>query len=163
MYIIMRDFNTSNFLPFYKRARSKSLWAFFVPILPLISSRSLLFQWILQSQVIVKAHFYRNVYFPVNCAVILYWLYFTRKHLILQDFSKENFHQRYLAGSNGHCTSMVSLSIRRGSIEITHNYVHAFPLFFSARITGTAMAQACGMPLSTFRYRAEIYGKAKVL
>ena len=39
---------------------------------------------------------YRNVYFPVNYAVILYWLYFIRKRLILQDFSKENFHQRYL-------------------------------------------------------------------
>ena len=27
-------------------------------------------------------------------------------------------------------------------------------------ITGTAAARDCGMPLSTFRYRAEIYGKA---
>ena len=30
-------------------------------------------------------------------------------------------------------------------------------------ITGTAAAKECGMPLSTFRYRAEIYEKAKLL
>ena len=30
-------------------------------------------------------------------------------------------------------------------------------------ITGTAAAKECGMPLSTFRYRAEIYKKAKLL
>ena len=29
--------------------------------------------------------------------------------------------------------------------------------------TGTAAAKECGMPLSTFRYRAEIYEKAKLL
>lgn len=32
----------------------------------------------------------------------------------------------------------------------------------SGKITGTAAAKECGMPLSTFRYRAEIYGKAKL-
>lgn len=30
-------------------------------------------------------------------------------------------------------------------------------------LTGTAAARSCGMPLSTFRYRAEIYEKAKML
>ena len=30
-------------------------------------------------------------------------------------------------------------------------------------ITGTAAAKECGMPLATFRYRAEIYEKAKLL
>ena len=30
-------------------------------------------------------------------------------------------------------------------------------------ITGTAAAKECGMPLSTFRYRAEIYENAKLL
>ena len=30
-------------------------------------------------------------------------------------------------------------------------------------VTGTAAAKECGMPLSTFRYRAEIYEKAKLL
>jgi hypothetical protein len=30
-------------------------------------------------------------------------------------------------------------------------------------IAGTAAAKECGMPLATFRYRAEIYEKAKLL
>lgn len=33
----------------------------------------------------------------------------------------------------------------------------------NGKITGTAAAKACNMPLSTFRYRAEIYEKAKLL
>jgi DNA invertase Pin-like site-specific DNA recombinase len=33
----------------------------------------------------------------------------------------------------------------------------------NGRITGTTAAKLCGMPLSTFRYRAEIYEKAKLL
>ena len=33
----------------------------------------------------------------------------------------------------------------------------------NGKITGAAAAKLCGMPLSTFRYRAEIYEKAKLL
>ena len=33
----------------------------------------------------------------------------------------------------------------------------------AGKITGTAAAAECGMPLSTFRYRTEIYEKAKLL
>lgn len=33
----------------------------------------------------------------------------------------------------------------------------------NGKITGLAAAKACGMPMSTFRYRAEIYEKAKLL
>ena len=36
----------------------------------------------------------------------------------------------------------------------------AYQRWKSGEITGTAAARDCGMPLSTFRYRAEIYGKA---
>ena len=36
----------------------------------------------------------------------------------------------------------------------------AYQRWKSGKITGTAAARDCGMPLSTFRYRAEIYGKA---
>ena len=32
----------------------------------------------------------------------------------------------------------------------------------NGEITGTVAAKECGMPLSTFRYRAEIYEKAKL-
>lgn len=33
----------------------------------------------------------------------------------------------------------------------------------AGKMTGTAAARACGMPLSTFRYRAEIYEKSAIL
>ncbi len=39
----------------------------------------------------------------------------------------------------------------------------AYRRWKSGRITGTAAAKECGMPLATFRYRAEIYEKAKLL
>ncbi len=39
----------------------------------------------------------------------------------------------------------------------------AYQRWKSGKITGTAAANECGMPLATFRYRAEIYEKAKLL
>ncbi len=39
----------------------------------------------------------------------------------------------------------------------------AYQRWKSGKITGTAAAKECGMPLSTFRYRAEIYEKARLL
>ena len=39
----------------------------------------------------------------------------------------------------------------------------AYQNWKAGKITGAAAAKECGMPLSTFRYRAEIYEKAKLL
>ena len=39
----------------------------------------------------------------------------------------------------------------------------AYQNWKAGKITGTAAAKECGMPMSTFRYRAEIYEKAKLL
>ena len=39
----------------------------------------------------------------------------------------------------------------------------AYQNWKAGKITGTAAAKECGMPLSTFRYRAEVYEKAKLL
>ena len=41
-----------------------------------------------------------------------------------------------------------------------HNEYHRWK---NGKITGTTAAKECNMPLSTFRYRAEIYEKAKLL
>ena len=41
------------------------------------------------------------------------------------------------------------------------NFHDLFQKWKMGEITGTAAAKACGMPLSTFRYRAEIYKNAK--
>ena len=46
---------------------------------------------------------------------------------------------------------------------LPENYHSAYQRWRAGKITGTAAAVECGMPLSTFRYRAEIYEKAKLL
>ena len=46
---------------------------------------------------------------------------------------------------------------------LPENYHDAYQRWKAGKITGTAAAKECGIPLSTFRYRAEIYEKAKLL
>ena len=46
---------------------------------------------------------------------------------------------------------------------LPENYHSAYQRWRAGAITGTAAAKECGMPLSTFRYRAEIYEKSKLL
>ncbi len=46
---------------------------------------------------------------------------------------------------------------------LPENYHSAYQRWKAGTITGTAAAKECGMPLSTFRYRAEIYEKAMFL
>ncbi len=46
---------------------------------------------------------------------------------------------------------------------LPENYHSAYQRWKAGAITGTAAARECGMPLSTFRYRAETYEKAKLL
>ena len=46
---------------------------------------------------------------------------------------------------------------------LPENYHSAYQRWKAGTITGTAAAKECGMPLSTFRYRAAIYEKAKLL
>ena len=43
------------------------------------------------------------------------------------------------------------------------NFHQMYQLWKGGKVTGTAAAKACGMPLATFRYRAEIYEKARKL
>ncbi|NCC43885.1 MAG: recombinase family protein [Clostridia bacterium] len=43
------------------------------------------------------------------------------------------------------------------------NFHETYQLWKSGKITGTEAAKVCQMPLSTFRYRAEVYQKAKLL
>ncbi|MCB7320860.1 recombinase family protein [Lacrimispora sp. 210928-DFI.3.58] len=46
---------------------------------------------------------------------------------------------------------------------LPENYHDVYQRWEIGEITGTAAAKECGMPLSTFRYRAEIYKKGKLL
>ena len=43
---------------------------------------------------------------------------------------------------------------------LPEGYHSAYQKWKAGKITGTAAAQECGMPLSTFRYRAETYNKS---
>lgn len=43
------------------------------------------------------------------------------------------------------------------------NFHLVYQQWKAGKITGVAAAKACGMPMSTFRYRAEIYEKARML
>lgn len=42
---------------------------------------------------------------------------------------------------------------------LPENFHNVYQRWKAGKITGTAAAKECGMPLSTFRYRAEIYKK----
>ncbi len=46
---------------------------------------------------------------------------------------------------------------------LPENFHSVYQKWCSGKITGTDAAKACGMPLSTFRYRAKIYEKATFL
>lgn len=46
---------------------------------------------------------------------------------------------------------------------LPENFHRAYRQWKNGEITGTAAAKRCGMPLSSFRYRAEIYEKAALL
>ena len=46
---------------------------------------------------------------------------------------------------------------------LPENFHGLYQQWKNGKITGTDAAKLCGMPLSTFRYRAEIYEKAKLL
>jgi len=46
---------------------------------------------------------------------------------------------------------------------LPQNFYSVYQRWKMGEITGTAAAKECGMPLATFRYRAEIYEKAKLL
>ena len=47
--------------------------------------------------------------------------------------------------------------------RLPDNFHDVYQRWKNGKITGTSAAKGCNMPLSTFRYRAEIYEKAKLL
>lgn len=47
--------------------------------------------------------------------------------------------------------------------RLPDNFHDVYQRWKNGKITGTSAAKKCNMPLSTFRYRAEIYEKAKLL
>ena len=51
----------------------------------------------------------------------------------------------------------------RPPAPLPENFHSVYQRWKAGKLSGTAAAKECGMPLSTFRYRAEIYEKATIL
>ena len=50
----------------------------------------------------------------------------------------------------------------RPSEPLPENFYSNYQRWQAGKITGTAAAKACNMPLSTFRYRADTYEKSRL-
>lgn len=71
---------------------------------------------------------------------------------------RECIHQRQAEGIAAARAKGVRLG--RRPRPLPENYPSAYQRWKSGAITGTEAARECGMPLSTFRYRAELYEKS---
>ena len=74
---------------------------------------------------------------------------------------REFIHQRQAEGIAA--AKAKGVRVGRPPCPLPENFHQAYQRWKSGKITGTEAAQECGMPLSSFRYRAEIYEKAKLL
>lgn len=74
---------------------------------------------------------------------------------------RTNIRQRQAEGIAA--TKARGVRFGRPPSRLPDNFHEVYQLWKNGKITGTAAAKECNMPLSTFRYRAEIYEKAKLL
>ena len=88
-------------------------------------------------------------------------------HLILQILSfvaqseRENIKKRQAQGIAA--AKAKGVRFGRPPKPLPAGFHSAYQRWKAGKITGIAAAKECGMPLSTFRYRAKIYEKAKLL
>lgn len=73
---------------------------------------------------------------------------------------RTNIHQRQAEGIAAAKAKGVRFGRPPGPLP--ENYHSAYMRWKSGAITGTAAAKECGMPLSTFRYKAVVYEKTIV-
>lgn len=74
---------------------------------------------------------------------------------------RTNIRQRQAEGIAA--AKMRGVRFGRPPSSLPENFHEIYQQWKNGKITGLAAAKACGMPMSTFRYRAEIYEKAKLL
>ena len=74
---------------------------------------------------------------------------------------RTNIRQRQAEGIAA--AKMRGVRFGRPPSPLPENFHEIYKQWKNGKITGLAAAKACGMPMSTFRYRAEIYEKAKLL
>ena len=103
-------------------------------------------------------------YLLLQVLVIVLYLGFWAVHpggFVVAENERTNIRQRQAEG----IAAAKAKGIRFGRVPkpLPENFHAVYQRWKSGEITGTAAAKECGMPLSTFRYRAEIYEKAKLL
>ena len=74
---------------------------------------------------------------------------------------RANIHQRQAEGIAA--AKAKGIRFGRPPKPLPENFQWIYQRWKTGEITGTAAARACGMPLATFRYRANIYEKASSL
>ena len=87
--------------------------------------------------------------------------------IVLQvlSFVAENEHTNIKQRQAEGIAAAKAKGVRFGSPPkpLPENFHQVYQQWKAGKITGVTAAKACGMPMSTFRYRAEIYEKAKML
>lgn len=74
---------------------------------------------------------------------------------------RTNIKQRQTEGIAA--TKMRGVRFGRSPSSLPENFYEIYYLWKNVEITGLAAAKACEMPMSSFRYRTEIYEKSKLL
>lgn len=74
---------------------------------------------------------------------------------------RTNIKQRQAEGIAA--AKMRGVRFGRPPCPLPENFYEVYYQWKNGKITGLAAAKACGMPMSSFRYRAEIYEKSKLL
>ncbi len=74
---------------------------------------------------------------------------------------RANIHQRQAEGIAA--AKARGVRFGRPPSSLPEGFHDAYQRWKAGKITGTAAAKECGMPLATFRYRAEIYEKTTLL
>ena len=83
---------------------------------------------------------------------------------VLSSIAEQEYHTIHKRQSEGIAAAKAKgIRFGRPPQPLPENFHTMYQKWKQGEVTGTAAAKACGMPLSTFRYRAEVYENAKLL
>ncbi len=76
------------------------------------------------------------------------------------EFVSENEHEKHISKREKICHTAKSRGVRLGRplTSLPENFDSVYQQWKAGKITGVIAAEECGMPISSFRYRAKIYG-----
>ncbi len=82
---------------------------------------------------------------------------------IIRRLKNADFNTRQSQKEGSAAAKARGVRFGRPPAPLPENFHSVYQRWKAGKITGVAAAKECGMPMSTFRYRAEIYEKAKLL